>query len=147
MVIISLELTRVNQDRNIFSLNVELMSTFLLYRGLVHHHHQNLKYSIAVSWGRLRTRRNVSRIRFVTAVSLAVRFQIEIMSSWNLTDTTAPQISSPTMNCSPSMARTRFSQHRELRPFLSLTIHFPPHLLASYSHIGFIPLSNRWKSE
>ena len=39
MVIISLELTRVNPDRNIFSINVELTSTFLLYRGLVHHHH------------------------------------------------------------------------------------------------------------
>ena len=39
MVIISLELTRVNTDRNIFSINVELTSTFLLYRGLVHHHH------------------------------------------------------------------------------------------------------------
>ena len=32
MVIISLELTRVNPDRNIFSINVELTSTFLLYR-------------------------------------------------------------------------------------------------------------------
>jgi hypothetical protein len=31
--------------------------------------------------------------------------------TWNLTETTAPQISSPTMNCSPSIARTRFSQH------------------------------------
>ena len=30
MVIISLELTRVNPDRNIFSINVELTSTFLL---------------------------------------------------------------------------------------------------------------------
>ena len=39
MVIISLELTRVNPDRNIFSINVELTSTFLLDRGLVHHHH------------------------------------------------------------------------------------------------------------
>ena len=42
MVIISLELTRVNPDRNIFSINVELTSTFLLYRGLVHHHHRIL---------------------------------------------------------------------------------------------------------
>jgi len=39
MVIISLELTRVNPDRNIFSINVELTSTFILYTGLVHHHH------------------------------------------------------------------------------------------------------------
>jgi len=43
MVIISLELTRVNPDRNIFSINVELTSAFLLYRGLVHHHHRILK--------------------------------------------------------------------------------------------------------
>ena len=35
----SQELTRVNSDRNIFSINVELTSTFLLYRGLVHQHH------------------------------------------------------------------------------------------------------------
>jgi len=43
MVITSLELTRVNPDRNIFSINVELISTFFLYRGLVHHHHRILK--------------------------------------------------------------------------------------------------------
>ena len=42
MVIVSLELTRVNPDRNIVSINVELISTFLLYRGLVHHHHKIL---------------------------------------------------------------------------------------------------------
>ena len=46
MVIISLELTRVNPDRNIFSINVELTSTFLLYTGLVHHHHRILKRHI-----------------------------------------------------------------------------------------------------
>ena len=39
----SQELTRVNPDRNIFSINVELTSTFLLYRGLVHQHHEILK--------------------------------------------------------------------------------------------------------
>ena len=44
MVIISLELTRVNPDRNIFSINVELTSTFLLYRGLVHHDHRILNH-------------------------------------------------------------------------------------------------------
>jgi len=62
MVIISLELTRVNPDRNIFSINVELTSTlnifsinveltstFLLYRGLVHRHHRILKVLIPVS--------------------------------------------------------------------------------------------------
>ena len=42
MVIILLELTRVNPDRNIFSINVELTSTFVLYRGLVHRHHRIL---------------------------------------------------------------------------------------------------------
>ena len=41
----SQELTRVNPDRNIFSINVELTSTFLLYRGLVHHHHRILNNS------------------------------------------------------------------------------------------------------
>ena len=42
-IIILLELTRVNQDQNIFSLNVDLTSTFLLYRGWVHYHHQIVK--------------------------------------------------------------------------------------------------------
>ena len=42
MVYISLELTRVNPDRNIFSINVKLTSTFLHCRGLVHHHHRIL---------------------------------------------------------------------------------------------------------
>ena len=46
------------------------------------------------------------------------------MSSWNLMETTAPQISSPTMNCSPSMANTRFSQHRELKPEIHKTHEF-----------------------
>ena len=38
----------VRTDRNIFSINVELTSSFLLYRGLVHHHHRilNLLYSL-----------------------------------------------------------------------------------------------------
>ena len=44
--IISLELTRVNPDRNIFSIDVELTSTFLLYRGLVHHHYRSLNISL-----------------------------------------------------------------------------------------------------
>lgn len=113
-------------------------------------------YSMMVLGGRLRTRRSVSRMRAVVAWSLAVLFQMEIMSSckqkiqklnmrsaytifvfvlrgrtWKRTDTTAPQISSPTMNCSPSMARIRFSQHRDARPFLRRMIHFPPILLAS----------------
>ena len=54
MVIISLELTRVNPDRNIFSINVELTSTFLLYRGLVHHHSRGFKINLVlvVHWGR-----------------------------------------------------------------------------------------------
>ena len=44
----SQELTRVNPDRNIFSINVELTSTFLLYRGLVHRHHRILKVGFGV---------------------------------------------------------------------------------------------------
>ena len=39
---IGLILTRVNPDRNIFSINVELTSTFLLYRGLVYYYHRIL---------------------------------------------------------------------------------------------------------
>ena len=128
------------------------------------------------------TRLNVSLILLVTAWSHAVRFQMLQkkwlrnlrqstnkfeekrrknitrlnlrMSSWNLMETTAPQISSPTMNCSPSIASTKFSQHRELRPgkgcislvqsckalpFLNRTIHLPPNLFASSSHMGLMP--------
>ena len=44
----SQELTRVNLDRNIFSINVELRSTCLLYRDLVHHHHRILNWIL--SW-------------------------------------------------------------------------------------------------
>ena len=40
MVIILFKLTMVNPDRNIFLINVELTSTFLLYKGFVHHHHR-----------------------------------------------------------------------------------------------------------
>jgi len=46
--------------------------------------------------------------------------------TWYRIDTTAPQISSPTMNCSPSIARTKFSQQRDAKPFLSRKINFPP---------------------
>lgn len=50
--------------------------------------------------------------------------------TWKRTDMTAPHISSPTMNCSPNIARIMFSQQREARPFRNRTIHFPPFLLA-----------------
>ena len=43
-------------------------------------------------------------IRAVMNWSPAVLFHTEMMSSCCLMDTTAPQISSPTMNCSPRMA-------------------------------------------
>ena len=39
----------INPNRNIFSINVELTSTFLLYRGLVHHHHRILNAGIFLS--------------------------------------------------------------------------------------------------
>ena len=35
----------------------------------------------------------------------------------------------------------------EYIPFLSLTIHLPPNLLASSSHMGLMPILKRWKSE
>ena len=73
-------------------------------------------YSIIVEDGRLRTLLKVSLILLVTPWSQALLFQMLRMSSWNLMDTTAPQTSSPTMNCSPNMASTRFSQHLDARP-------------------------------
>lgn len=57
--------------------------------------------------------------------------QLSEQLTWNRTETTAPQISSPTMNCSPSIARMRFSQHRDAKPFRRRIIHLPPFLLAS----------------
>ena len=77
-------------------------------------------YSIVVPECKLRTLLKVSLILAVTGPSHAVLFQILRMSSWNLMETTAPQISSPTMNCSPSRARTRFSQQRDARPKVRL---------------------------
>ena len=44
----SQELTRVNPDRNIFLINVEIKYTFLLYRGLVHHHRRILRLIITI---------------------------------------------------------------------------------------------------
>jgi len=44
------------------------------------------------------------RILAVMALSLAVLFHSDMMSSVGLTDITAPHISLPTMNCSPSIA-------------------------------------------
>jgi len=52
-------------------------------------------------------------------------------TTWYLREITAPQISSPTINCSPNIATIRFSQQRDARPFLSRTIHLPPSRLAS----------------
>ena len=46
--LLSLEMTRVNPDRSIFSINVELTSAFLLYRGLVHYHPRILNIYICV---------------------------------------------------------------------------------------------------
>ena len=88
-------------------------------------------YSMMVLRGRFKTRLKVSRIRLEVLRSWAVLFQTQMMSSWNRMEMTAPQISSPTINCSPRMAKIRFSQHLETNPFLSLTIHLPPSLLAS----------------
>jgi len=58
---------------------------------------------------------------------LRLIFQI----TWLRTDMTAPQISSPTMNCSPSIARIKFSQQRDAKPFFSRIIHLPPDRFAS----------------
>lgn len=88
-------------------------------------------YSMIVFNGKLRTLLRVSLILIVVTESFAVLFQTEIISSWDRMETTAPQISSPTINCSPRMARIRFSQHLDARPFLNRTIHLPPSLLAS----------------
>uniref|UniRef100_A0A0E9X1T7 Uncharacterized protein n=1 Tax=Anguilla anguilla TaxID=7936 RepID=A0A0E9X1T7_ANGAN len=103
-------------------------------------------YSIMVLGGKLRTRRSVSLIREVVTWSLAVLFQIDRISSWKRIDTTTPQISSPTINCSPSMARMMFSQNREASPFRRRMIHFPPFLFASSSHMGLMPSLKMWKS-
>lgn len=117
-------------------------------------------YSMMVFVGRFRTRRKVSRIRDVVIWSLEVLFQMDRMSScgerrgevtyrcpascpgaakhsgalgrtWKRMETTAPQISSPTMNCSPNMARMMFSQNLLARPLRRRMIHLPPLRLES----------------
>lgn len=86
---------------------------------------------MTVLTGKFNTRLSVSLIFMINCWSLAVRFQTEMMSSWNLHDTTQPQISLPTINCSPNKANNKFSQQRDASPLRKRTIHFPPSLFAS----------------
>lgn len=58
-------------------------------------------YSIGKFAGRLRIRLSTSLIRFVLPMSVAVRFQTERRSSGYWVESTMPQISGPTRNCSP----------------------------------------------
>ena len=46
---------------------------------------------------------------------------------------TAPHSSSPTTNCSPNMAKIKFSQHLDAIPFRSLNDQDPPCTFASSS--------------
>lgn len=46
-------------------------------------------------------------------------------------ETTTPHTSSPTMNCSPNIAKIMFSQNLDAKPLRRRIIHFPPFLLAS----------------
>lgn len=66
--------------------------------------------------------------------------------TWKRTETTAPQISSPTMNCSPNMARMRFSQQRDAKPFRSRMIHLPPFLFASSCERGSLKVNMQFHS-
>lgn len=97
-------------------------------------------YSIGVSGGRFRIRRNVSRIRVVQARSVAVRFHTHSKSSGNFVLSTTPQISGPTRNCSPSIAIQTVSQARSILLLRSLMIQRPPFVLPGSSHIGLTPL-------
>jgi len=65
------------------------------------------------------------------ATRLQDQYHVVSSFTWLRTDITAPQISSPTMNCSPSIARIKFSQQRDAKPFLSRIIHLPPDRFAS----------------
>ena len=72
----SQELTRVNPDRNIFSINVELTSTFLLYRGLVHHHHRILKLSTLAA-----SSKNIAQQHFpFLTLKLVARIKLNIFN-------------------------------------------------------------------
>lgn len=97
-------------------------------------------YSMCVDGGRFRILRNVSRMRFVLVVSVAVRFQMDSRSSGNCVDRTTPQISGPTRNCSPSIAMQTFSHARSILFFFNRMTHLPPRTLPGSSHMGFMPL-------
>lgn len=73
---------------------------------------------------------------FVAQLPNGTTCQFSEVLTWNRTETTAPQISSPTINCSPNIARMRFSQHRDAKPFRRRIIHLPPFLLASSQKEG-----------
>jgi len=71
----SQELTRVNPDQNIFSINVELTSTFLLYRGLVHHHHRVFKLKLI--WSKLeKSHKEIQRKNSLIPISLQPSVQL-----------------------------------------------------------------------
>ena len=78
----------------------------------------------------------------VMALSLAVLFHRDIMSSVGLTEITAPHISLPTINCSPSIASSCNS--RKIAPQLEHTTTCPlnecsePILLTPHFHLDTI---------
>ena len=76
------------------------------------------------------------------ALSLPLRFQIEIWSPLFLTETIIPHISFSSVNYSPMKARIKSSQSLFANPFYTLSVHLPPFLLALSSHIGLIPSTN-----
>lgn len=103
-------------------------------------------YSMCVEGARFRILRNVSRIRLVLVVSVAVRFQMDSRSSGNCVESTTPHISGPTKNCSPSIAMQTFSHARSTLFFLNRMTHLPPRTFPGSSHMGFMPLCKcKWE--
>lgn len=84
-------------------------------------------------------RLSVSRMRVVLALSVAVRFHTHSWSSGYFVLRTIPQISGPTINCSPSIAIHTVSQALSILFLRILMIHRPPFALPGSSHIGLIP--------
>mmetsp|Transcript_8808 Transcript_8808/g.30262 ORF Transcript_8808/g.30262 Transcript_8808/m.30262 type:complete len:218 (-) Transcript_8808:75-728(-) len=80
----------------------------------------------------------------------AVLVHRAILSPLFLTETTAPQISSLSANCSPIIASSRLSQDASVLLLLValeyVTVHFPPFAHMGSSHFGSIPSLKTWRS-
>lgn len=88
---------------------------------------------------------NMPRL-YIQNLSKTEKKKYKIILTGNLVDSTTPQISVPTKNCSPSIAIQTFSHALSILCFRKRITHLPPFELPGSSHIGFIPFLNKCNS-